>query len=110
MHKGVGMAEKERYKGKPLLKLLELYVLDSIDELPESDRKTLEKMAPKLGELYGGCGTWKEAIAAAVRMPAHMPSAIRDMWQKNTQVARERGETLTPQQFAEMFVDTNLAA
>jgi len=103
------MTNNPRYDGKPLLRLLELYALRAIDELPQADQKTLERMAPKLQALYGGNGEWHEAVAAAVHMPADMPVAIKDMWAKNLEIARAKGVTLRPQAFAEIFVDENLA-
>src|SRR5260221_10533043 len=101
------MATNARYDGKPLRRLLELYVLRAIGELSQSDERTLEGMAPKLQAIYGGGGQWHEAIAAAVRMPTEMPAVIRDMWAKNLEIARSNGVTLPPQKFAEMFVDEN---
>lgn len=104
------MASNPRYNGKPLLRLLELYVLMALDELPQAERQTLERMAPKLQAIYGGNGEWHEAVAVAVHMPADMPVVIRDMWARNIEIARTSGVTLDPQLFAEMFVDENLAA
>lgn len=104
------MANNPRYDGKPLLRLLELYVLRAIDELPPAERQTLERMAPKLQAIYGGNGEWHEAVAAAVHMPADMPTTIRDMWVRNREIARGNDVDLHPQTFAEMFVDKNLAA
>lgn len=104
------MASNPRYDGKPLLRLLELYVLRVLDELPLKERQTLDKMAPKLQAIYGGNGEWHEAVAAAVHMPADMPLTIRDMWLKNLEIARANGVSLHPQMFAEMFVDENFAA
>ena len=37
-----------------------------------------------------------------------MPILIRELWVKNTEIARKNGVTLTPVQFAGMFVDSNL--
>ncbi len=103
------MANNPRYDRKPLLRLLELYVLWAIGDLPQAEQQTLERMAPKLQAIYGGNGEWHEAVAAAVHMSADMPTAIRDMWAKNLEIARSNGVTLPPQVFAEMFVDQNLA-
>jgi len=104
------MANDPCYDGKPLLRLLELYVLMVIDELPAGDRQILERMAPKLQAVYGGNGEWHDAVATAVHMPVNMPVAIREMWAKNLEIARTNGVELPPQMFAEMFVDKNLAA
>jgi hypothetical protein len=103
------MSGNPRYGGKPLLRLLELYVLMAIDELPEEDRQTLESTAPKLRAIYRGNGTWNEAVAAAVHMPSVMPAAIRQTWARNIEIARANGVVLHPQMFAEMLVDENLA-
>ena len=104
------MANNPRYDGKPLLRLLELYVLRAIDELPPMEQQALERMAPKLHAIYGGNGAWHEAVAAAVHLPADIPAAIRDLWARNLEIARTNDTPLVPQMFAEMFVDENLVA
>jgi hypothetical protein len=103
------MATNPRYDGQPLLRLLELYVLWVIGELSQESEDGLKKMAPKLQSIYGGDGQWHDAIAQAMHMPEGMPAAIRDMWARNLEIARVNNVTLTPQQFAEMFVDNNFA-
>jgi len=103
------MTISARYDGKPLLRLLELYVLWALGELSQADQCTLEGMAPKLQAIYGGGRQWHEAIAAAIQMSPEMPAIIRGMWTKNFEIARANGLTLSPQKFAEMFVDENLA-
>jgi hypothetical protein len=100
---------KPRYEGKPLLRLLECYVLWAIDQLPEKDAKSLSQITPYLQSTYRIEGDWPHVIAAAVHLPPHMPTLIRDMWAKNTDIAQKSGVVLTPQRFAEMFVDENLA-
>ena len=103
------MSDNVRYDGKPLLRLLELYVLRALSELPALEQETLDRMAPKLQAVYGGNGTWHGALEAAVHMPADMPQQIRDMWAKNLEIAKAKNvPALSAQQFAEMFVDENL--
>jgi hypothetical protein len=70
--------------------------------------KTLTEMTPKLQSVYRVQGNWQQVIASAVKLPPNMPTLIKDLWNKNTEIARKGGTTLTPQQFAEMFVDQNL--
>lgn len=98
----------ERYSGKPLLRLLELYVVWSLGELSVEDASRLEAMAPKLTETFGGNGTWQDALATTMQMPSNMPELVRDMWTKNLSIARDNGVELHPEQFAQMFVDNNL--
>src|SRR6266545_6469349 len=97
-----------RYQGKPLLRLLECYVLWAIEELPKTEASTLCEMTPKLQAVYRTQGNWQQVIAAAVNLPSNMPTLIWDAWAKNTEIARKSGVTPAPQQFAEMFVDQNL--
>jgi len=72
------MVTNPRHDGKPLLRLLELYVLRAIDELPQGEQQTLERISPKLQSIYGGNGKWYDAVAVAVHMPptCHSPSGI----------------------------------
>lgn len=99
--------DADRYAGKPLVRLLELYVLRSIGQLPQPEEQKLTQMAPKLHALYGGNGEWHDAIASSMKMPGNMPALIADTWKKNLDIAASRGATLTPNQFAQMFVDVN---
>jgi len=84
-------------------------VLDTIGELHEFHRQRLEKMAPKLQETFGGNGDWHDAIAAAGLISPGWPNAIRDLWAKNLEGRLGDGTRLTPQRFAEIFVDANFA-
>ena len=99
----------ERYAGKPLLRLLELYVIWALGQLSDEDSARLLAMAPKLTDTFGGDGTWQDALATSMHMPGNMPDLIRDMWAKNQGIATANGVELRPQEFAEMFVDSNLA-
>ncbi len=98
-----------RYEKKPLLRLLECYVLKSIDQLSKFDTDNLASMEPKLSEVYGKSGTWNEIIEAEMGFPAEMPAMIAGVWEKNRILAREKNVDLDPQKFAEMFVDNNFA-
>jgi hypothetical protein len=103
------MSANPRYDGKPLLRLLELYVLWAIGELSEVDEGRLVAMTPKLQSIYGVSGAWHDVLAAAVHMPKDMPASIQQIWAKNTAIANKKNANLSPQVFAEMFVDENLA-
>jgi hypothetical protein len=98
-----------RYRGKPLLRLLECYVLWCIHELSQADINTLQEMTPKLQEVYHMQGEWQSIIAAVMEWPSDFPEEIRALWQRNIEIARRSGVMLTPQQFAEMFADQNIA-
>ena len=97
----------DRYSGKPLLRLLELYVLWAIEELPADEEEELVAMAPKLRQIYGASGDWHDVVAFAVHLPQNTRSEIQQMWARNLQIARHNDVAVTPQDFAEMFVDAN---
>lgn len=103
-----GMNSSTRYDGKPLLRLLECYVLKAIHHLDESHEATLKGMEAKLAEVYQRVGTWDQILAAVMELPENMPTLVRQMWERNQEIARDNGESLLPQHFAEMFVDVNL--
>ena len=102
-------ASNQRYQGKPLLRLLECYVLWTIDQLPETESGALRQMTPNLQSLYRRSGEWHDVIAAAIGLPPNAPELIRDLWLTSIEIARKNGVTLSPQRFAEMFVDQDLA-
>ena len=97
-----------RYDGKPLLRILECYVLWAIRELGEREDATLRDMEPQLRQALGQQGTWPEVVAGAMALPSNMPELIRENWRKNRDIAEQQGIALAGQQFAEMFVDNNL--
>jgi hypothetical protein len=103
------MQANPRYVGKPLLRLLECYVLWAIDELPEKDASSLVSMTPKLQNLYRSDGQWQDIVAGTVGMDSEMPERLKVLWARNVEIARQNGAELTPQQFAEMVVDDNFA-
>jgi hypothetical protein len=103
------MSEPNRYAGKPLLRLLECYVLSAIGMLDPADQEKLTALAPQLSRVYRKTGTWIEILAAEMELPDQLPSLIARTWQRNQEIASANGIELSPQQFAEMFVDQNLA-
>jgi len=102
------MNASTRYEGKPLLRVLECYALWAINELPTKDEQLLERVTPQFQQLYKASGTWQEIIEKVMELPPTIPAAIRDLWAKNTAIAQANNVQLSPQQFAEMFVDQNL--
>ncbi len=99
--------DRNRYEGQPLLRLLELYVLDAIGQLSPADDERLVAMTPKLRSIYHAEGDWRDVLAGAMHLEPNTPVRIREVWSKNQEIARSRNATLPPQQFAELFVDQN---
>ncbi len=100
----------DRYHGKPITRLLECYVLSLIGALSEDDRKTLISMQPKLEKIYHYTGSWEQIIEHVMELPPNMHQLILSNWLKNQDIAKKNMIFLGPQNFAEMFVDSNFKA
>ena len=98
------MSQHTRYEGKPLLRLVELYVLHAIGQLAQSDEKALLKLAPKLASLYGREGSWREILAAELRLPSDFETQVMQAWRTRQAVSGSQ----SAQVFAEEFVDRYL--
>lgn len=101
------MKTNERYQGKPLLRLLECYVLDAIGELTSEDGARLTAMQPKLSSVYKRSGTWQQILEAEMDFPSQLREEIIQLWLHNQKIAIDQGVSLSSQNFAEMFVDRN---
>src|SRR5215211_6368897 len=55
-----------RYDGKPFLRLLECYVLWAAGRLPDDEAAQLDRMTPKLREIYGANGSWHDIVVAQI--------------------------------------------
>jgi len=97
----------DRYEGKPLLRLLECYVLDAIDQLDERQRDTLQRMTPKLATLYKRNGTWSEILRDEMNFADSLPTKIREIWNIDLARMHSSGVGIDPSEFAMTFVDEN---
>ncbi|MFI8616459.1 hypothetical protein ACIGHN_13240 [Acidovorax sp. NPDC077693] len=97
-------AEPERYQGRPLLIILERYVLSCIDQ--NDDEATMVAIVQKV---WGGGQDWKLTVREQLELPETIDEAIRGVWAKNQLIATQKKVSLHPVQFAKMFVDSNFA-
>jgi hypothetical protein len=98
----------DRYEGKPMLRLLECYTLHALGLLDHASEANLVAMTPKLRTLYSAEGEWHNVIEKVMQLPTNTPELIRELWIKNQKIAKDNDVVLSPQEFAEMFVDANL--
>jgi hypothetical protein len=99
-------AEPERYAGRPLLIVLENYVLDCIGELPP-DKQALARSVVQ--RVWGGGDDWKATVRDQLQLESSMDEALRGMWSRNQKLARQHNQQLHATQFAKMVVDQNFA-
>ena len=99
--------EPERYRGRPLLAILENYILDCIGELPP-DR--LEGTAALVRRAFGGDGAdWRATVRARLELTPSLDENLRTMWKRNQEIAARANAQLHPVQFAKMVADENFA-
>lgn len=96
-----------RYSGKPLLRLIECYVLDVVGQLDNQQRATLEAMEPKLQSLYKSGGTWRQIVAEQMNFDESLNDQIRGFWKMYSSDALARGMPVDANQFAMLFVNQN---
>jgi hypothetical protein len=99
-------AKSERYDKKPLLILLENYVLDCLGQL--SPEKTL-KMTAVVQRVYGGGEDWKATLRSTLHLEESLDDNVRRLWIRNQEIAAQANEHLPPEDFARMIVDQNFA-
>ena len=101
--------EDVREPREPFALLLERYVMWAIGVLTDDELAGMDKLSPRLAEIYGGDGTWQGAVASAMEFPTNMVALIREKWEHNQRIAATAGEVLTPPDFARMFVQANFS-
>ena len=88
------VGEVERYAGKPLLRILECYVLHVIGELDVDTQEKFAALSPKLGEVYGRTGDWIAIVSSELSLPDDLPTGHPQ--QAAPAVARPSGELAAP--------------
>lgn len=96
-----------RYQDKPLLRFLDSYVLDAIDQLSDDQRRGLEELRPMLARSLGLKGTWQEIVSAAMEFPESMPESIRRIWGAYLDAARAAQNPVDPNEFVAEFIGAN---
>jgi hypothetical protein len=99
-------AKLERYKGRPLLIILENYILDCIGAL-EPERQ--QQVGAIVQRTFGGGADWKQTVRGVLHLGESLDEQLRHMWQQNQELARANGTVLHPVQFAKMVADQNFA-
>jgi hypothetical protein len=99
--------DSDRYKGKPLLILLESYILDCIGCLP---KEKVPRITSMIQRVYGGGDDWKATLRSTLHLDDALDENLRQMWVRNQDLARQAEQTLSPEDFARMIVDQNFAS
>lgn len=96
-----------RYTRKPFLRLLDSYILDAIGQLDDRQKEALNSMQPKLASLYGCDGSWQEIVRSQMDFSESFPDQLREFWKGYLAHAKERRESVGPNEFVISFIDQN---
>jgi hypothetical protein len=89
----------------PMEMLFASYILDVIGHLSaEVEEDLAAGAAPLAAALKTTASNWKGIVVEALHLSETIDYAILDLWYRNTDIARDSGTTLAPNQFARMFV------
>jgi hypothetical protein len=99
---------KERYTGRPLLRLLDDYVLDIIGALPAETHPVLLEVV-RLAYPNTPGGTWREVLENELEVGPDLKRRILSMWLDYQQLMAGQGQTADPSEFAVSFADEKFA-
>ncbi|MEO5939034.1 MAG: hypothetical protein ABIQ43_08500 [Sphingomonas sp.] len=98
----------DRYAGKPFLRLLDSYVLDSIGHLAADAQAMLTRLEPQFHKAFNATGDWRTIVVTTMKFPDGMSGAVREVWEKGkVRFVKEHGHEPDPAEFTRIFVDTN---
>jgi hypothetical protein len=96
------MALPERYHGRPILIIVENYVLSAIGEL-DADKQ--QAMAGVVRHTWGGDDDWLGTVREQLRWERSIDETIRRNWRDYQDAARAQGVSGSAAEFALMFAD-----
>ena len=105
---GLTDTDIERYGTKPLLILIESYVLDCIGQLGSDRAKLAEEMAARAFRAAQSAD-WKGLIRGQLALSPTLDAEVRQLWTQNVQERKSRGIDVDPLAFARAFADDNFA-
>ena len=96
------MDQSPRYRGKPMLILLENYALDVIRKLPPDKQNGLAAITRKV---WGGGDDWRATIRAQMEWDGRIDAEILDNWREFQAAAAKQGQPPNELIFAQTFAD-----
>ena len=100
--------DNPRYTDKPLLRLLECYVLKCAGQLSPGDEQKLIEMEPGLSKTFAIDGSWIEIISQRMEFSAELPGHIGEMRRQNMSAGADQTR-LSAEHFAQYVVDSNFS-
>lgn len=84
------------------------FILDELKELPTEKRDMIEKM--NLDKVFStDFNDWKKTIKKILNLSDTIEIAIKDLWLRNSEIAKNEGNELNADQFADLFIENYYA-
>ena len=99
---------ESRYQNKPMLRLLDAYVLDAIGLLDKLSLSACEAISSRLKSALGvDAETWQEVVELSMDIPTTSRDELRTLWASEVDRASTVGEVPNALTFARNLVDIN---
>jgi hypothetical protein len=92
----------DRYAGKPVLLLLESYVLSAIGALPPERHAKVRSLVQTV---YGGGSDWAKTVRGTLGLNEETEREFRALWEQS----RKDSPQLGAEEFARMVVEANFS-
>jgi len=95
------------YKAEqPLDFFFELYIVYTLNELPQGTLDALESFSNKHSSFFESTnGNWKQSVVSQLNLSKTIDIAIWDLWIRNSKTATENGWIYHPWHFAKNFLE-----
>ncbi len=97
--------DQTRYDGKPLLRLLELWVQWAIGEIDPQALTRLSSMEPNLRKTWKLEGAWHEMIESLLELKPSIRDDLRSIWQRNLATSKQQGVDPPLEMFSQSIAD-----
>jgi len=99
---------KDRYANRPLLRLVDCYLLDLIGELPHDQAELLPQLVPRLQRTFCSARvTWQELVEDQLALLPEARNEIIRFWAGYQAHHRALGREVTPAEFVIEFTGQN---
>ena len=89
----------DRYQENPIYYFFEGFVMATIGHLSEEMEDKYNRLLDTKGQL------WKQKVKEMINLSETIEIAILDLWYRNYEILRNRGEDYEPHHYAINFVD-----
>ena len=96
--------EPKETNPQPIDTFFQLFILDTIQKLPAEKKEILKKI--DLDKVFStDFNDWKKTIKKVLNLSDTIEIAIKDLWLRNSEIAKNDGTELNSDRFADLFIE-----